>query len=251
MVDFTRAEICIHACAEAFKTNTAVMASPMGLIPTLGARLAKQRYSPHLMITDGEARIIHESVALEDTPSTTTVGWMPFRRVFDTLWGGRRHVMMGASQIDRYGNQNISCIGSWEKPKAQLLGVRGAPGNTINHSTSYFIPNHSPRVFVQQVDVVSGVGYDRAKDLGYCARFHHLHRVITNLGVFDFESENNRMRLRSIHPGVQLSHILENTGFQLIVDNPVEKTPLPDMESINFMRKVLDPTQKAIKQIED
>ena len=66
--------------------------------------------------------------------------------------------MMGASQLDRYGNQNISCIGDWARPKSQLLGVRGAPGNTINHPTSYWVPRHSPRVFVERVDMVSGIG---------------------------------------------------------------------------------------------
>ena len=45
----------------------------------------------------------------------------------------------------------ISCHGR-EKPKAQLLGVRGAPGNTLNHTTSYFIGNHTSRCFVEKVD---------------------------------------------------------------------------------------------------
>ena len=91
---------------------------------------------------------------------------MPFCTVFDLLWSGRRHVVMGASQIDRFGNQNFACIGSYAKPKAQLLGMRGAPGNTISHPTSYWVPNHGTRTFVEQVDVVSGVGYDRAAALG-------------------------------------------------------------------------------------
>ena len=84
---------------------------------------------------------------------------MPYRRVFDVVWSGRRNLIMMASQIDRTGNQNISAIGPWARPKAQLVGVRGAPGNTVNHSTSYWVPNHSTRSFVEQVDVVSGVGY--------------------------------------------------------------------------------------------
>ena len=74
-------------------------------------------------------------------------GWLPYAKVFTMLAAGRRHVMMGATQIDRYGNQNISCIGDWRRPKAQLLGVRGAPGNTVNHPVSYWVPRHSPRVF--------------------------------------------------------------------------------------------------------
>ena len=53
---------------------------------------------------------------------------MPYRRVFDVVWSGRRNLIMMASQIDRTGNQNISAIGPWARPKAQLVGVRGAPG---------------------------------------------------------------------------------------------------------------------------
>ena len=70
------------------------------------------------MLTDGVATIVD----LDGNPE----GWMPFSRVFDTLWNGQRHVMMGAAQIDRYGNQNISCVGPHDQPKVQLLGARGA-----------------------------------------------------------------------------------------------------------------------------
>ena len=41
---------------------------------------------------------------------------------------------------------------------------RGAPGNTANNRTSYWVPRHSPRVFVEQVDTVTGVGPKRAKE---------------------------------------------------------------------------------------
>ena len=68
--------------------------------------------------------------------------------MFDVVWSGRRHVIMGGCQLDAYGNQNFAAIGDMKRPKAQLLGMRGAPGNTINNKTSYWIPNHSPRVFV-------------------------------------------------------------------------------------------------------
>ena len=91
---------------------------------------------------------------------------------------------MGANQIDRFGNQNISCIGPHDQPTRQLLGARGAPGNTVNHRTSYWVPKHSSRVFVERVDLVSGVGYDRAdRRVG---PFHDVHRVVTNLAVLDF-----------------------------------------------------------------
>ena len=154
----TRAEYVVLACAEIFSGAGEIMASPMSTSSTIGARLARLTTEPDLLITDGEALI------LEDTPAVGTKGpvegWMPFRKVFDVVASGRRHVVMGANQLDRHGNQNLSAFGPLQQPTRQMFGVRGAPGNTINHATSYFVPKHSKRVFVDKVDVVCGVGYD-------------------------------------------------------------------------------------------
>src|SRR3954466_7182951 len=117
--------------------------------------------------------------------------------------------MMGASQIDRYGNQNISCIGAFAKPTNQLLGVRGAPGNTVNHPTSYWVPRHSPRVFVERVDMVCGIGYDRAGTLGPpVSGFHEIRLVVTDKAVLDFQTPDRSIRLRSVHPGVSIADVL-------------------------------------------
>jgi acyl CoA:acetate/3-ketoacid CoA transferase beta subunit len=150
--------------------------------------------------------------------------------------------MMGASQMDRYGNQNFAFIGAWEQPKAQLLGFRGAPGNTIQNTTSYWIPSHSPKVFVEQVDVVSGIGYDRAAKLGPAGRFHNLRHVVTNLGVLDFETPDHTMRLRSVHPGVTVDEIVAATGFDLVVPDAVPETRAPTPEELALVHEVLDPT---------
>jgi len=151
------ADICVVALAEAFRGDGEIFASGMGTVPMLGARLARATFEPDLLVSDGEAFFVAGNLALDGTDKVIE-GWIPFSRVFDTLWAGRRHVVMGASQLDQYGNQNIANIGPWERPKAQLLGVRGAPGNTANHATSYWVPAHTNRVFVTAVDMVSGIG---------------------------------------------------------------------------------------------
>ena len=46
------------ACAEAWRGDGAILASPMGLIPTLGARLARLTFAPDLPLTDGEAYLL-------------------------------------------------------------------------------------------------------------------------------------------------------------------------------------------------
>ena len=225
----TRAEYCVIACAEAWRDDGEVLASPMGLIPSLGARLARRTFSPDLLMTDGEALLVGVDGTVE--------GWLPYRQHLALVTGGRRHVMMGASQIDRYGNQNISCIGDWARPKRQLLGVRGAPVNTLNHPTSYWVPRHSRRVFVEKVDMVCGVGYDHADG----APHHRIPRVVSDLGVFDFATPDHSMRLASVHPGVTVEQVREATGFELVVPDEVPRTREPTARELRLIREVIDP----------
>ncbi len=238
----SRADVCVVACAEAWRGDGAILASPMGLIPSLGARLARLTFAPDLLLTDGEAYLLDAEQTVE--------GWLPYRSVFTMVAAGRRHVMMGASQLDQFGNQNISCIGDWARPRAQLLGVRGAPGNTINHPVSYWVPKHSPRVFVPAVDMVSGVGYDRAAGLGpAAARFHQLRVVVTNLAVLDFQTPDHAMRLRSVHPGVTVTDVLEATGFPLVIPDDMAVTRRPTAAELALVRDRLDPDGRRDREV--
>jgi acyl CoA:acetate/3-ketoacid CoA transferase beta subunit len=152
--------------------------------------------------------------------------------------------MMGATQIDRYGNQNIAALGDYRQPKVQLLGYRGAPGNTINDTTSYWVPRHTARTFVEAVDTVCGIGWDRATELGLdgAGRFFEVRRVVSNLGVFDFETPDHRMRLRSVHPGVSVDDVVAATGFELAIPDPVPTSRLPTPDELQLIRDVIDPS---------
>ncbi|MCX7621454.1 MAG: CoA-transferase [Acidimicrobiales bacterium] len=247
-----RADVCVVAIAECFRGDGERLCNPIGTIPMIGGRLARATFEPDLVMTDGFAMFTASVLPPGTDPYRSREGrleidsvveaWNPYPQMFSVLWNGRRHVVMGASQIDCYGNQNLACIGDWRRPKVQLLGFRGAPGNTINHTTSYWIPNHSPKVFVQKVDVVCGVGYDRARTLGPVAsRFHEIRRVVTNLAVLDFETPDNRMRLRSVHPGVTVADVVEATGFELVVPDEVPETRLPTAEELRLIREEIDP----------
>jgi acyl CoA:acetate/3-ketoacid CoA transferase beta subunit len=230
----TRAEVCAVACADLFAADGEILASPMGTMPLLGARLARLTSNPDLLLSDGEAYLLADAPALGG--SAPLEGWLPYRRVFDVVAAGTRHVVMGANQIDRYGNQNISCLGPHDKPTRQMFGARGGPGNTVNHRTSYWVGKHARRVFVEKVDFVSGVGYDRP-----AGRFHDVFRVVTNLAVLDFATPDHAIRIASVHRGVTVEQVQEQTGFPLVAgDAPTTREPTDD--ELRLLRAVLDPT---------
>ncbi|GCE37363.1 Putative CoA-transferase subunit beta Rv3552/MT3656 [Rhodococcus wratislaviensis] len=245
--DVTRAEYCAIACAEIFSGAGEIMASPMATLPLIGARLARLTTEPDLLITDGEALIFADTPAVG--AKAPIEGWMPFRKVFDVVASGRRHVVMGANQIDRHGNQNLSAFGPLQQPTRQMFGVRGAPGNTINHPTSYWVGKHTSRVFCDQVDIVSGIGYDQIDPGNPAYRFHHLHRVVSNLGVFDFGGPGHTFRVLSLHPGVTAEQVVENTSFEVAGLADAGVTREPTEEELRLIREVLDPRSLRDREV--
>jgi acyl CoA:acetate/3-ketoacid CoA transferase beta subunit len=245
-----RAEACVIACAEAFRGDGEILAAPIGLIPIVAARLARHTFEPDLLLTDGEAHIV-EGTWPVGTPAPGPVeSWLPYRSVFDVVWRGDRHVMMTPSQIDSSGNANISAIGSHAKPKAQLLGARGAPGNAVSHPTSYWIPRHSSRVFTAKVDMVAGVGWDSAAKAGPAAtRYMQLRRVVSNLASFDWDPGSHRLRLLSVHPGVTVDEVIAATGFDLVIGDDVPVTRAPTAEELRLIREVIDPQGMRYREV--
>ena len=205
------------ACAEAWRGDGAVLASPMGVIPTLGARLARLTFAPDLLLTDGEAYLVDEDGQVE--------GWLPYARVFTMLaaWLTQaRDDGRGADRPVREIQEHLLDRRPGGARRRNLLGVRGAPGNTVNHPVSYWVPRHSPRVFTGHVDMVCGVGYDRGRPRAVRAARGggdptHVRRCSTS----GFDSEGMAERVMpgccSVHPGVEVADVLAATGFLRIV----------------------------------
>lgn len=243
-VEFSLAELMIVAASEAWRGDGEVLASGIGVIPRLGASLAKLTHGPGLLMTDSECFLVEDPIPLgprgDFVPKYS--GSMNFERVFECVWGGQRHAMIGPTQIDRYGQTNLSVIGDYKKPKAAILGVRGLPGNSINHINSFIVPSHSKRVFVEgEVDMVSGVGYNPARwEPGMRQDFMAIRHIVTDLCVLDFEGPEHAVRVRSLHPGVSFDEVQEKTGFPLLKAPNLGETPHPTAEQLTLIRR-LDP----------
>ena len=247
MIAVSRAEVCAIACAELFRDAGEIMVSPMTTMVSIGARLARLTFAPDILLSDGEAQLLADTPAIGGAGAVE--GWMPFGRVFETLAWGRRHVVMGANQLDRYGNQNLSAFGPLQHPTRQMFGVRGAPGNTINHATSYWVGNHSPRVFCDHVDVVSGIGWNKVDPANPAYRFVDVFRVVSNLGVFDFGGPDHTMRALSLHPGVEPDEVRDNTGFEVAGLGDATQTRLPSAQELTLIRERIDPKALRDKEV--
>jgi glutaconate CoA-transferase subunit B len=242
---YTLAELCIAQCAEVWRGEGEVLATGIGIIPRLAAGLARLTFNSDLLMTDGEAYLLAEPVALGPRAARDAAveGWMPYSRTFDLLWGGRRHALVGPVQVDRYGQMNISVVGDYARPKAAILGARGFPGNSISHANSIFVPNHSTRVFVAgEVDMVCSAGYNPARwPGGKVPESLRVGRVITDLAVLDFGGSGHAARLLSVHPGVTVAEVIAATGFPLEVAAQTPTTPAPLPEQLSLIRERLDP----------
>jgi len=245
------ADLLICAAARIWQDDGEVLASGIGLIPRIAASVAMTR-NPDLMMTDSEAYIVSEPVPVGKRngyqPQFET--WMGFSRVFDTLWGGGRHALVGPTQIDRYGQANISAIGDYNKPKVQMLGMRGFPGNSMSHANSFFVPSHNKRVFVEgEVDTVCSIGYNPERlPRGYSFDDIDIRQIVTNLCVLDFAPETKAIRIQSLHPGVSVDEVVENTGFPLEQSGDLPVTAVPTEQELEILEKV-DPNNLRLKAI--
>jgi len=254
--DYTLAELCIVAASAAFANDGEVLATGIGVIPRLAASLAMKTSNTDLMMTDSEAWMLSEPNPIGNRPADfvpATESWMGFSRIFDNVWSGKRHAMLGPTQIDRFGQSNTSALGgTYEKPKTMMLGARGFPGNSISHPNSFFVPEHNSRVFMDgECYFVSSIGYNPARlPKGHKLDDVDIRLVITNLCVMDFGGPNHQIRLVSLHPGVTAEQVQQNTGYPVHIPAEVPVTAAPTVEQLAVIA-ALDPHNQRAQQIKD
>jgi glutaconate CoA-transferase, subunit B len=154
--------------------------------------------------------------------------------------------VVGGLQIDKFGNSNLIGVGKDYK-RLQFRGPGAVGTLTMAHYADryyLFVQSHDKRIFVEECDFISTVGWgqgggaDGRKRLGipgngpvYC---------VTPLCIFDFDESSKRMRLKSVHPGVSVEQVVENTGFEVIIPREVPMTPAPTTEELKVLRERVD-----------
>lgn len=162
-------------------------------------------------------------------------------------WGGPKHTLdfgiIRPAQIDQWGNINNSIIGDFNNPKVRLPGG-AAIGDIINacYRVIAYIPRHDSRTFVEKVDFITGRGaspsWRNEMDLG---AFQGISTIVTDLAVLDFQTDNGRMRVRSVHEKSSIEEVQTNTGFALDIPDTTPITKPPTKKELNILRIKADP----------
>jgi acyl CoA:acetate/3-ketoacid CoA transferase beta subunit len=139
-------------------------------------------------------------------------------------------------QVDPHGNFNNLAIGrDAASPRLRLPGSGGIPDVTVIFDKTYlYVPRHGRATFVPRLDHRSGLGHGGERVWGRGACY-----LVSDLGQFDFA--NGRLRLISLHAGVDRQRAEAKTGFPIEVLEPLPPTPPPTDEELDVLRRLVDP----------
>ena len=234
--------------ARAIKDGETVFAGT-GL-PMLSAALAQRTHAPRSKIIyeggfiDTRNRDLAISVADSRLHYRAAAAIGLIETLGMLLQGGRIDVgFLGAAQIDKYGNINTTYIGDFSQPKVRLPGAGG--GNDIATSAKrvVVIMTHHKRKFVKDLDYVTSPGHlkgaDTRREAGIRGGGPSL--VVTDLCQMDFAESSKEMRLMTVHSGISVQEIVEETPLELIIPGEVTTTPEPTPQELRTLRE-LDPT---------
>ncbi len=219
-------------------------------MPLLASAVARHRHAPHLTIVL-EGGIIGTTLLPGKLPISTNemraaYGAQMLTDITDIFLYAQRgyfdYGFLGAAQVDMYGNINTSVIGTMERPKVRLPGSGGANDIISLCNEVLIVTQHEPRRFVERVDFITSPGYLSGGDSRARAGLltGRLGAVVTDLALLDFSPASRRMRLRALQPGVSVSQVRAQTGFELLVSDELTELTPPTPEEIVIYRELRD-----------
>lgn len=199
---------------------------------------------------------------MNPAPRDTPVGLADSRIFYRaTCWSGFLDVMgmnlhrgvvdagfLGALELDRYGNVNTTLL---KEESGKIRYVNGSAGGNDVASLAkrvIVIMRHEKRKLPLAVAHLTSPGFVGGRSREELnLRGGGPSRVITDMAVLGFDAKTHAVSLLSLHPGIRLEELVENTGFPLHIPNDIPTTPLPSAEELRLLREEIDPKGLHLK----
>ena len=255
-MEYNPTELMACVASRVLEDNRSVLVGT-GL-PIIASVLAQRLHAPNLLIlfeaggigpriptiplSVGDSRTFHRGVMAASMDYVMSLAQL----------GHVDYGFLGAAQIDRYGNLNTTVIGDHDSPTVRLPGSGGANDvGSLCHRT-IILMRHDTRRFVEELDFLTTPGYltgPGAREEAGLPSDTGPYRVISQLGVMGFDSESKKMELVSVHPGVTVEDVVENTGFELVIPRTVNTTEPPRETELRLLREEIDPAGIVIGKL--
>lgn len=258
--DATIDELMVYTLASEFTNETRAFNGAVSFVPVCAYLLARRTHAPELVWAASSIAVDADPPAIPQSTLSDAL-WVNATMISSSVADFWSYAQSGAyntfafrgAQMDRYGNVNNTVIGPYGNPKVRLPGGGGmADLGCMIPNIYLWSSTHDKRTFVDKLDFRSGIGWGDGGD--------HRSRLglpggprlcVTNLCVFDFDPDTHAMRVRSLHPGVTLAQVRDQTGFPVgSASADVPTTPLPDPESLRLLRTEIDPTSARLREFQ-
>ena len=238
MVEVKTAELMASVLSKHLEDGDVAIMGAFSAIPMLASRLAQMTHAPNLTYIAGGSGavnpLLEPLVASScDDRLLKAEAVLPLSDVIDFEAKTEIDIFFaGGLQIDKRGSCNLLGVGKPGEIKFRGPGSVGLPFLSRARRFVIYAMNHSARTFVEEVDFISGPGFVDGKDFPGGGPS----LVVTPICVMDFHEE--RIQLKSVHPGVSVDDVVQNTGFELRIPDDVPQTGLPTEEELELMREI-------------
>ena len=171
-----------------------------------------------------------------------------FATMQNRFTGSRVVGILGAAQIDIYGNLNSTAIGDYRQPDVRFSGSGGACDVASFVSRTIIFMQHEKRKFVKKLDYFTSPGWIDGPEGRHKTGLPPggPEAVITNLGILRFDEESKEMYLAACYPGITPEEIQHATGFTLDLNRAKTALP-PTISELEILRKRCDPQRLILE----
>ncbi len=190
-------------------------------IPAAGCLLAEQLHAPQATIIILGSKEYHPFLG-----GSSELHFLAQRGELDLFF-------LSGLQIDSLGNINLHVLGDYQAPKMRLPGAYGsAMLYYMARRVILFRTEHTRRTFVEKVDFVTAPGITSAR----VYRPGGPTKVVTPKAILGWDRTNKKWYLESLHPGITVADVLENTGFPLEIPSSLTITLSPTDKELQTLR---------------